>query len=100
MIKEALLIVVFQLYPHQTFVIKENMNKNENLYVMNVLYTVAYIPNSISVIKKKKKTHLMILACFVSFHVIMDVILYILKWIMLTPHPHPIADQDYTMDKH
>lgn len=85
MIKEALLIVVFQLYPHQTFVIKENMNKNENLYVMNVLYTVAYIPNSISVIKKKKKTHLMILACFVSFHVIMDVILYILKWIMLTP---------------
>lgn len=55
MIKEALLIVVFQLYPHQTFVIKENMNKNENLYVMNVLYTVAYIPNSISVIKKKKK---------------------------------------------
>lgn len=88
MIKEALLIVVFQLYPHQTFVIKENMNKNENLYVMNVLYTVAYIPNSISVIKKKK-THLMILACFVSFHVIMDVILYILKWIMLTPPPPP-----------
>lgn len=42
----------------------------------------------------------MILACFVSFHVIMDVILYILKWIMLTPPPHPIADQDYTMDKH
>lgn len=64
------------------------MNKNENLYVMNVLYTVAYIPNSISVIKKKK-THLMILACFVSFHVIMDVILYILKWIMLTPNPPP-----------
>lgn len=55
MIKEALLIVVFQLYPHQTFVIKENMNKNENLYVMNVLYTVAYIPNSISVIKKRKR---------------------------------------------
>lgn len=65
------------------------MNKNENLYVMNVLYTVAYIPNSISVIKKKK-THLMILACFVSFHVIMDVILYILKWIMLTPPPTPL----------
>lgn len=56
---------------------------------MNVLYTVAYIPNSISVIKKKK-THLMILACFVSFHVIMDVILYILKWIMLTPPPTPL----------
>lgn len=100
MIKEALLIVVFPIIPspNLNFVIKENMNKNENLYVMNVLYTVAYIPNSISVIKKKKdSSNDSSMLCFFSrYH---GCYFIYIKVDHANP-PHPIADQDYTMDKH